>query len=463
MYQLGFDLSFTLRESHVLMMVAAALSFSIVFMTSSFIDYVKARTRHQAAMTKSLEQRPSRGPSRQPSVIDLPKSSPSPSQAGDGPPSPDDDHPCAPPARSNTHAAHHTRASVQLDRAIRRTYSFSAHLLSNSAKQSKALRHQIASRGKVVFHPRRAKTLLRLHAEISHSSAKAPSVIAEASDSNVDQSSSEDESKPQSTSSLAPAPVPAPASEFAPAPAPTPAPTRRNTVSRMGAKSRKATPPSPRTSTTINTSSEQSSSEMPSPSTPSTPERSARSRNQSPHPGGPRPTTSKASRRFKSKPAHAEPIRYARPACPENSLPGVVFETRYENPIKSMFGTKRKDDAGSAPSTPDKSAPSLKLSKTTSSVRRLLASAPATRPASEAATDADVSASEGESRRSSIDSTASAATTASKVSNASKFSRLMRRGIARQIGGPAPTVARSCNESGAADAIAPEATAVAAV
>ncbi|KAH9894918.1 hypothetical protein C8Q73DRAFT_790117 [Cubamyces lactineus] len=406
-------------------------------------------------MTRSLEQRPSRGPSRQPSLNDLPKSSPSPSQKREAPPSADNEHPCAPPARSNTHAAHHTRASVQLDRVIRRTCSFSAHLLSNSAKQSKALKHQIASRGKVVFHPLRAKALLRLHSDISHSSSRASSVIVEVSDSNVDLSSSEEERKPQSTSSLAPS--------AAPTPAPVAAPSSRAAVSRTGAKSRKETRPSRRTSTTT-TTSEQSSSDMPSSSTPSTPERSARSRNQSPRPGGPRPTTSKASRRFKSKPTHAEPIRYARPACPENSLPGVVFETRYENPIKSMFGTKRKGDAGSAPSTPNKSGSSLALSKaTTPSVRRLLASAPVTRPASEAASDADVSASEGSSRRSSIDSTASTATNASKMSNASKFSRLMRRGIARHIGGSAPTVAQSCSGGELADPIAPEANAVAAV
>ncbi|KAI0661095.1 hypothetical protein C8Q70DRAFT_1052206 [Cubamyces menziesii] len=416
-------------------------------------------------MTRSLEKPPSRTPSRQPSLNTLPKSSPSPSQTGSTPPSTstEDHHPCTAPARSNTHAAHHTRASVQLDRVIRRTCSFSAHLLSNSAKQSKALKHQIASRGKLVFHPLRAKTFLRLHAEISHSSSssRAPSVVAEVSDSNTDQSSSEEEGEPQFTSPFTPAP--------APIPSPEPAPSRRAAVSRAGTKNRKASTPSPRTSITTNTSSEQSSSNMPSSSTPSTPERSARSRNQSPRPEGPRPTTSRASRCFKSKPTYAEPIRYARPARPENSLPGVVFETRYENPIKTMFGTKTKGDAGSAPSesTPNKSGSSLRLSQSSSSIRRLIAPAPSSSLAADAATDdatdADVSASEPESRRSSIDSTASTATNASKMSTASKFSRMMRRKLSRRVGGSAPAVARNCNETEVADPIAPDANAVAVV
>ncbi|KAI0666540.1 hypothetical protein C8Q78DRAFT_1058001 [Trametes maxima] len=32
-----------------------------------------------------------------------------------------------------------------------------------------------------------------------------------------------------------------------------------------------------------------------------------------------------------------EPVRYARPARPENSLPGVVFSQRYESPLKAVF------------------------------------------------------------------------------------------------------------------------------
>ena len=43
--------------------------------------------------------------------------------------------------------------------------------------------------------------------------------------------------------------------------------------------------------------------------------------------------------------------RYARPACPENSLPGEIFETRFENPFKPRSRSLNiKREKGAVPS-----------------------------------------------------------------------------------------------------------------
>ncbi|KAI9068333.1 hypothetical protein FKP32DRAFT_156761 [Trametes sanguinea] len=283
---------------------------------------------------------------RQPSAHPPSSASPVPSRSGKNT-SAHGEAPSTLITRSKTFALQHMKGGGgQIDRALRRTRSFSVHVLANSAKTLKAgpvtLKNQIASKGKTVLH-RRAMTHHELPAPIREESESSDEEVSSSSSSssNADQSSSDEGQQCQKAASSAASSSASSSAESTPAPpaAVSHSPTKR--------KARRA----PRQSSTRSRSTRPRSSHrkpaMPSKSAPTTPERRAQPGNRSPQVKDRR--TSLRIRGGKAQPT--EPVRWSRPPCPENMSTAVVFETRYENPIKTIFHSKKKGTAGESPLT----------------------------------------------------------------------------------------------------------------
>ncbi|KAI0373423.1 hypothetical protein BV20DRAFT_735717 [Pilatotrama ljubarskyi] len=230
--------------------------------------------------------------------------------------------------RSASHEGHTKTPAQQLDRVLKRTTSYSAHILAHSKKPFIQAQRTLKAKGKEVFRPVRTRAE-RAAAARRESIPECPSSSA---DGSSDSPSSSDRS---STTSDKKGPSAAVTKvEVA-------IPRRPADVSR--ARSRRNT----RRSSLATTSEQSSDMSSPSSSAPSTPERASRASPAS----APTPRTKGAGqrnpgrRRAQSTTNGGEPIRYARPACPENSLPCVIFEQRYENPFK-IFRVKPKADSG---------------------------------------------------------------------------------------------------------------------
>ncbi|OSD01331.1 hypothetical protein PYCCODRAFT_539843 [Trametes coccinea BRFM310] len=248
----------------------------------------------------------------------------------------------------------------QIDRALRRTRSFSVHVLANSAKTLKAgpvtLKNQIASKGKTVLH-RRAMIHHELPAPIREESESSNGEVS--FDSNSDQSSSDEGQQSQDTASSAGSSSAGSSAADSTSTAP-PAAVSHTPIKRKARRT-------PRQSSTRSRSTRPRTSHhkspMPPKSAPSTPERRAQPGNRSPQVKERR--LSLRIRGGKAQPD--EPVRYSRPACPENMISGVVFETRYENPIKAIFNSKKKGAAGGTRSPNAKTSPASSRKQSISS------------------------------------------------------------------------------------------------
>ncbi|CDO77689.1 hypothetical protein BN946_scf184969.g40 [Trametes cinnabarina] len=270
--------------------------------------------------------------------------------------------PPPPPARSKTFALQPMKAAEQIDRALRRTRSFSVHVLANSAKTLKTgpltLKNQIASKGKTVLH-KRGLTQHQLPAPIVEESSSSHEGVS--SCLNSDQSSSDGDRLSDSTTSSAGVSS-ASAAPVSHAPTKTKArrtprqisarssSTRARSTNTRSNSTRSTRTRSTRTRSTRTRSTRTRSTRthaprnklaMPPRSAPSTSERRAQPGKKSQQVKDPR-----SSLRIRGGRQPDEPIRYSRPACPENMLPGVFYETRYENPIKTIFNSKKKGGAG---------------------------------------------------------------------------------------------------------------------
>ncbi|KAI0829917.1 hypothetical protein BC628DRAFT_1337208 [Trametes gibbosa] len=275
------------------------------------------------------------------------------------------------PSRSTSEASYHPRTTGQhLNHAIRRTRSFSAHVFTNGTRPIKnaprMIRGQFTMMGREVLHPmRKAHHSAEPHVYNRHYSAN----VRDAPKSDQSSTESEKEMSADSDSS---------------ATAASSGPSSSASLSPMHKHSRAAT--HPRIPLT------RRSAEM-SLSSPSTPERVSRPAEW---------TTSGKNNTHRTTNKNGEPIRYARPARPEHSLPGVVFETRYENPLKSMFHVKPRSHSGRHSPKDTKRRGSLTFMKSSPSIRRLFGS---TGSASDTCSERESSEDSDRSRRSSLSST----------------------------------------------------------
>ncbi|KAH9858571.1 hypothetical protein C2E23DRAFT_880041 [Lenzites betulinus] len=306
---------------------------------------------------------------------------------------PESDEDSLHPSRSTSdQASYHPRSTgQQWNQAMRRTRSFSAHVFTNGARPIKnaprLIRDQFTMMGREVLRPMRTShhlsepPILDNHYTLS---------AGDSSDSGRSSTDSERRTSIDSDSSATTA---------------NSAPSSDVSLSPLQKDVRSVT--HPRIALT------RRSAEM-SLSTPSTPDRARRSEQWTP--------SSKSAICRTTTGKNGEPIRYARPARPEHSLPGVVFETRYENPLKSMFRVKTRgnsDHCASPKST--KARESRVFLKSSPSIRRLFGSASDTCSERESSEDSD------RSRRSSLSSTTTAPT--SNRSSTSTESEAEKAGV----------------------------------
>lgn len=214
-----------------------------------------------------------------------------------------------PPTRSPSDASHHSRkhANPKIHQTLKRTKTFSAQILTNGTRPlvnaQRAVVNQCTIMGRGVLRPMRT---------MRHAAGEpaAPELPNTSDSSSPDQSSTESESE------------------------------RRSSQDSSAADDTDSTPPSSH----VSLPSEEKDIESPVArsrtftlsrtlamtfSIPSTPTAK----------GGVRRTANK----------DGEPIRYARPARPENSISGVVYETRFESPVKTLFRSKPKCKTGVYP------------------------------------------------------------------------------------------------------------------
>lgn len=221
-----------------------------------------------------------------------------------------------PPTRSPSDASHHSRkhANPKIQQTLKRTKTFSAQILTTGTRPllnaQRAVVNQCTIMGRGVLHPMRA---MRHHAD----EPVAPELPSTSDALSPDQSSTESESE------------------------------RRSSQDSPASDDTDSTPPS----SDVSLPSEEKDVKLPVArartfpfsralamtfSIPSTPDRA----NQI-------PTAKGGVRRTANK--DGEPIRYARPARPENSISGVVYETRFESPVKTLFRSKPKCKTGVFP------------------------------------------------------------------------------------------------------------------
>ncbi|KAI0644550.1 hypothetical protein C8Q79DRAFT_972352 [Trametes meyenii] len=278
------------------------------------------------------------------------------------------------------------KTNHQLNTALRRTKSFSAHLLTNSTKPiltgSRMLKNQIASSKELEVSRTarlRAATAeaplpLKEVAESEEPGSRSPSkseglqIVRESSaavdvvtdpvpDPDVVPSSGIAES-PVSDVVANPAPNAAetPAADVLEVPTDDAETFRPAEVSRGWFKQLNCTVVKSRRSSLASTISSlhRSAPEMSSPPPSSSSHTSHPEQNPENHTPGPKARGAldrlRTCGKSKSKKAaKGEPVRYARPARPENSLPGVVFSQRYESPLKAVFKAKPGGTGESSP------------------------------------------------------------------------------------------------------------------
>ncbi|KAI0356393.1 hypothetical protein OH77DRAFT_1424054 [Trametes cingulata] len=315
------------------------------------------------------------------------------------------------PVRSVSHIVHTKTATQHLDHVLKRTVSCSAHIFANSKKPFLQAQRTLKTKGREVFHPSRvrAERAAAAAAALLEDIQQGPASTSEDSASSDSSSSILDRSKPE-VSDVKGQSAATTHTEGSPAAG---APARAADVSRALAewtRNRRGSGVSPLTSTPEQPSDMSSSPASSAPSTPERPSRTARTPGRQPRANNTRATQGQRNRRrAQSTSDGSEPVRYARPACPENSLPCVIFEQRYENPFKNLRPRPRANSGAEKAGSEREDSGSMKSSP---SLRRVLGSF--TTSLSDIVTGAadkfDVSA---RSRRSSV---ASTCTTASDCS-----------------------------------------------
>ncbi|KAI0633714.1 hypothetical protein C8Q77DRAFT_1157882 [Trametes polyzona] len=265
--------------------------------------------------------------------------------------------PSAPAQPTPASPAQPTVTGRPINHALMRTRTISTQLINNSTRPivnaHRALKGQVASVSREMLRPRRMKVSRPPTVEPPIPGSPSGSSEGEASSSGQSSSSSSSASPPSSTNRRTAADSSDTAGSSSSADvsrAPSPDDDDSSPFSPANASPRTRTQRSRRTS------------DMSS-SAPSTPERPRRSANRTPD--------GKGSGRRKAPREGGEPIRYARPACPENSLPGVIFEQRYENPFKSMFKGSTRANGDASESKETNLRESFSFMKSSPSFRRL--------------------------------------------------------------------------------------------
>ncbi|KAI0768754.1 hypothetical protein BD413DRAFT_679467 [Trametes elegans] len=266
------------------------------------------------------------------------------------------------PARTIASRFQPAKASEQFDRVLRRTRSFSAHILSNSTKPimrapTMFMNHTnlLLTKGNRALNPTRTFIGLPVVEDQALNSDDPAHSSASEDDSEMTSSSS-DQSITEEEETLPLATTSAPVDPLELAAGVSRAASEPASVAQFP-------PQSPHSSRAPSIAERSMTNTTPSLSSKSISQQSSRA-------SLVRTPVAKDPRR-RSKHV-SEPVRYARPACPENSIPAEKLETRYENPLKFIFRGKGKGKgaAGETPSSPRKKRNSLM--KSSASVRRML-------------------------------------------------------------------------------------------
>ncbi|EIW62973.1 uncharacterized protein TRAVEDRAFT_43282 [Trametes versicolor FP-101664 SS1] len=316
-------------ESPIFQLSLLVLAMSLLITTTAIKQYIRAKRTSKRTLRAADDETKK--------ALDQAAKNLAKFEASRRTPLPIEEDSLPPPTRSPSDASHHSRkhANPKIHQTLKRTKTFSAQILTTGTRPllnaQRAVVNQCTIMGRGVLHPMRT---MRHHAD----EPTIPELPTTGEVSSPDQSSTESESERSSEDSSA-----ADDTDSTPPSSNVSLPSEEKDVKSPVARAR--TFPFSRTLAMTF-------------SIPSTPDRANRT-----------PTAKGGVRRTANK--DGEPIRYARPARPENSISGVVYETRFESPVKTLFRTKPKGKAGNGSAKKTNGKQGFGFMKSSPSLRRL--------------------------------------------------------------------------------------------